>query len=248
MTAKEAYGEWAVGARDNIREVTIDASRAIVEVTNPHTNDVAQISSKGIFANNAETRTHAPSVGESHLQGAIVAAVRNRNVNYEVNHYNGQRLPFYQGQYGVIGVYGRAYNDGGNVPTYGGYFENLHARGLSFSTKHIDRNASDEISETDTFVFCSASVDNGNKIRMPKATRYGQTIIVRTGDIYAYVDIVAAEGQAFFWPGRRGDKTNTTCSVRGNTMVFFTAMFFHYEIGSKSYGNGLWMVTEVSVL
>lgn len=248
VTAKDASGDWEVGTADEIREVTINASRAIVEVKNPRTYDAAQISSKGIFANNAGTRTHAPSVGESHLQGAIVAVAVNGNVNYAVNPYNGQRLPFYQGQYGVIGVYGRAQNKGGNVPTYGGYFENLHARGLSVSTKHIDRNASDEISETDTFVFCSATVDNGNEIRMPKATRHGQTIIVRTGDIYAYVNLVAAEGQAFFWPGRRGNKANTTCSIRANTMVFFTAMFFRYEIGDKTYGDGLWMVTEVSVL
>ena len=248
VTAKNVSGEWAVGINDEIREATIDASRAIVEVMNPKTTDVAQISSKGIFANNAETRAHAPSVGESHLQGAIVAVARNSDVNYDVNPYNGQRLPFYQGQYGVIGVYGRAENKRGNVPTYGGYFENLHASGLSVSTKHIDRNASDEISETDTFVFCSATVDNGNEIRMPKATRHGQTIIVRTGDIYAYVNLVAAEGQAFFWPGRRGNKANTTCSIRANTMVFFTAMFFRYEIGDKTYGDGLWMVTEVSVL
>ena len=248
VTAKDASGDWEVGTADEIREVTINASRAIVEVKNPRTYDAAQISSKGIFANNAGTRTHAPSVGESHLQGAIVAVAVNGNVNYAVNPYNGQRLPFYQGQYGVIGVYGRAQNKGGNVPTYGGYFENLHARGLSVSTKHIDRNASDEISETDTFVFCSATVDNGNEIRMPKATRHGQTIIVRTGDIYAYVNLVAAEGQAFFWPGRRGNKANTTCSIRANTMVFFTAMFFRYEIEGNIYGDGLWMVTEVSVL
>ena len=83
---------------------------------------------------------------------------------------------------------------------------------------------------------------------MPKATRYGQTIIVRTGDIAGYVDLLAEEGQAFFWPGLRGDKTNTICLVRANTMVYFTAMFFHYEIGSKTYKDGLWMVTEVSVL
>lgn len=83
---------------------------------------------------------------------------------------------------------------------------------------------------------------------MPKATRYGQTIIVRTGDIAGYVDLLAEEGQAFFWPGLRGDKTNTICFVRANTMVYFTAMFFHYEIGSKTYKDGLWMVTEVSVL
>lgn len=248
VIAKEVSSEREVGQSDEIREATINASRAIVEVMNPKTKDVAQISSKGIFANNAETRAHAPSVGESHLQGAIVAVARNSDVNYDVNPYNGQRLPFYQGQYGVIGVYGRAQNERGNVPTYGGYFENLHARGLSISTKHIDRNASDEISETDTFVFCSASVNNGNKIRMPKATRYGQTIIVRTGDIFAYVNLIAAEGQAFFWPGGRRNKANTTCSIRANTMVFFTAMFFRYEIAGKTYGDGLWMVTEVSVL
>ena len=248
VTAKGVSSENEVGQPDGTREATINANRAIVEVRNPATQDVAQISSKGIFANNAETRAHAPSVGESHLQGAIVAVAKNGNVNYDVNPFNGQRLPFRQGQYGVIGIYGRAQNKGGNVPTYGGYFENLHARGLSVSTKHIDRNASDEISETDTFVFCSATVDNGNEIRMPKATRHGQTIIVRTGDIYAYVNLVAAEGQAFFWPGRRGNKANTTCSIRANTMVFFTAMFFRYEIGDKTYGDGLWMVTEVSVL
>lgn len=248
VIAKEVSSEREVGQPDKIREATINASRAIVEVMNPNTYDVAQISSKGIFANNAETRAHAPSVGESHLQGAIVAVAKNGNVNYDVNPFNGQRLPFHQGQYGVIGVYGRAENERGNVPTYGGYFENLHARGLSFSTKHIDRNASDKISETDTFVFCSSAVNNGNKIRMPKATRYGQTIIVRTGDIAGYVDLLAEEGQAFFWPGLRGDKTNTICFVRANTMVYFTAMFFHYEIGSKTYKDGLWMVTEVSVL
>lgn len=248
VIAKEVSSEREVGQPDKIREATINASRAIVEVMNPKTYDVAQMSSKGIFANNAETRAHAPSVGESHLQGAIVAVAKNGNVNYDVNPFNGQRLPFHQGQYGVIGVYGRAENDGGNVPTYGGYFENLHARGLSINTKHIDRNASDKISETDTFVFCSSAVNNGNKIRMPKATRYGQTIIVRTGDIAGYVDLLAEEGQAFFWPGLRGDKTNTTCNVRANTMVYFTAMFFHYEIGSKTYKDGLWMVTEVSVL
>ena len=31
-------------------------------------------------------------------------------------------------------------------------------------------------------------------------------------------------------------------------MVYFTAMFFRYEIGSKVYEDGLWMITEVSVL
>lgn len=247
VTAKNVSGEWAVGINDEIREATIDASRAIVEVMNPKTKDIAQISSKGIFANNAETRAHAPSVGESHLQGAIVAVAKNRDVNYDVNPYNGQRLPFYQGQYGVIGVYGRAQNESGNVPTYGGYFENLHARGLSVSTKHIDRNASDEISETDTFVFCSATVDNGNEIRMPKATRHGQTIIVRTGDIYAYVNLVAAEGQAFFWPARAGNRADSTCLVSSNRMVLFTAMFFRYQIGTQTYDKGLWMITEIAI-
>ena len=245
VTAKDVRAGREVGGKDSIREVRINAKQAIVDVWNPITHDAAQMSSKGIFANNAETRIFPASFGSS-MQGAIVAVAMNSNVNYDT--YNGQRLPVRQGQYGVIGVYGSAQNEGGNVPTYGGYFENLHASGLSVSTKHIDENASDEISETDTFVFCSASVYNGNKIRMPKATRHGQTIIVRTGDIYAYVNLIAAEGQAFFWPGGKGNKANTTCSIRANTMVFFTAMFFRYEIGDKTYGDGLWMVTEVSVL
>ena len=246
VTAKDAVGEWQVGTADKIREVTINASRAIVEVKNPTTNDIAQISSKGIYVNNAETRTHASYIGFSHLQGAIVAVAQHQGINYD--EYNGQRLPVRQGQYGIIGVYGSAYNDKGSVPTYGGYFENLHARGLSFSTKHIEENASSKISETDTFVFCTSAVNGSNKVEMPKATRYGQTIILRTGDIGGHVNLIAAEEQAFFWPGDSGDKTNTTCSVRGNTMVYFTAMFFRYEIGSKVYKDGLWMVTEVSVL
>ena len=246
VTAQNAYGGWAVGAKDKIREVRINANQAIVEVMNPKTTDVAQISSKGIFANNAETNPFPSSFGNC-LQGAIVAAALNNNVKYPVNPYNGQRLPVNQGQYGIIGVYGSAYNDG-DVPTYGGYFDNLHANGLSFSTKHIDENASDEISETDTFVFCSSAVNGSNEVQMPKATRYGQTIILRTGDIGGFVNLRAAEEQSFFWPGRSGDKTNTTCSVRGNTMVYFTAMFFRYKTESKTYKDGLWMVTEVSVL
>ena len=246
VTAIDAVGEWQVGTADKIREVTINASRAIVEVKNPTTNDIAQISSKGIYVNNAETRTHASYVGFSRLQGAIVAVAQHQGINYD--EYNGQRLPVRQGQYGIIGVYGSAYNDKGNVPTYGGYFENLHARGLSFSTKHIDRNESDEISETDTFVFCTSAVNGSNEVKMPKATRHGQTIILRTGSIGGHVNLSAAERQAFFWPGRSGDKTNTTCSIRANTMVYFTAMFFRYEIRSKVYEDGLWMITEVSVL
>lgn len=248
VTAKNVSGEWEVGINDEIREATIDASRAIVEVMNPKTKDVAQISSKGIFANNAETRAHAPSVGESHLQGAIVAVARNSDVNYDVNPYNGQRLPFYQGQYGVIGVYGRAQNERGNVPTYGGYFENLHARGLSISTKHIDRNVSDEISETDTFVFCSSAVNGSNEVKMPEATRYGQTIIVRTGAYYGEVKLTAAQGQAFFWPARAGNRADSTCLVSRNRMVLFTAMFFRYQIGTQTYDKGLWMVTEISII
>lgn len=247
VTAKDASGDWEVGTADEIREVTINASRAIVEVKNPRTYDAAQISSKGIFANNAGTRTHTPSVGESHLQGAIVAVAVNGNVNYAVNPYNGQRLPFYQGQYGVIGVYGRAQNKGGNVPTYGGYFENLHARGLSVSTKHIDRNASDEISETDTFVFCSSAVNGSNEVKMPEATRYGQTIIVRTGAYYGEVKLTAAEGQAFFWPARAGNRADRTCLIASNRMVLFTAMFFRYQIGTQTYDKGLWMITEIAI-
>ena len=247
VTAKGVSSENEVGRPDGTREATIDASRAIVEVRNPATNDVAQISSKGIFANNAETRTHAPSVGSSHLQGAIVAVARNNDVNYDVNPYNGQRLPFYQGQYGVIGVYGRAHNVGGNVPTYGGYFENLHARGLSISTKHIDRNASDEISETDTFVFCSSAVNGSNEVKMPEATRHGQTIIVRTGAYYGEVKLTAAQGQAFFWPARAGNRADSTCLVSSNRMVLFTAMFFRYQIGTQTYDKGLWMITEIAI-
>lgn len=246
VTAQNAYGGWAVGAKDKIREVRINANQAIVEVMNPKTTDVAQISSKGIFANNAETNPFPSSFG-NRLQGAIVAVALNKNVKYPVNPYNGQRLPVRQGQYGIIGVYGSAYNDG-DVPTYGGYFDNLHANGLSFSTKHINENASDEILETDTFVFCTSAVNGSNEVKMPKATRHGQTIILRTGSIGGHVNLSAAEGQAFFWPGRSGDKTNTTCSIRANTMVYFTAMFFYYETGSKTYEDGLWMITEVSVL
>ena len=247
VTAKGVSSENEVGQPDGTREATINANRAIVEVRNPATQDVAQISSKGIFANNAETRTHAPSVGSRHLQGAIVAVARNGNVNYDVNPYNGQRLPFYQGQYGVIGVYGRAHNKGGNVPTYGGYFENLHARGLSISTKHIDRNASDEISETDTFVFCSSAVNGSNEVKMPEATRYGQTIIVRTGAYYGEVKLTAAQGQAFFWPARAGNRADSTCLVSSNRMVLFTAMFFRYQIGTQTYDKGLWMITEIAI-
>lgn len=247
VIAKDASGEWEVGTADEIREVTINASRAIVEVMNPKTLDAAQISSKGVFANNAGTRTHAPSVGESHLQGAIVAVAVNGNVNYAVNPYNGQRLPFYQGQYGVIGVYGRAENKGGNVPTYGGYFENLHARGLSISTKHIDRNASEKISETDTFVFCSSAVNGSNEVKMPEATRHGQMITVRTGAYYGEVKLTAAQGQAFFWPAREGNKADNTCLIGSNRMVLFTAMFFSYQIGAQTYDKGLWMVTEIAI-
>ena len=247
VTAKDVSEERDVGASDGIREATINASRAIVEVRNPMTNDVAQISSKGIFVNNAETRTHPPSNGFSHLQGAIVAFARNSDVNYEVNPYNGQRLPINQGQYGVIGIYGRAQNKGGNVPTYGGYFENLHARGLSVSTKHIDRNASDEISETDTFVFCSSAVNGSNEVKMPEATRYGQTIIVRTGAYYGEVKLTAAQGQAFFWPARAGNRADSTCLVSSNRMVLFTAMFFRYQIGTQTYDKGLWMITEIAI-
>ena len=82
---------------------------------------------------------------------------------------------------------------------------------------------------------------------MREARCHGLMITVRTGAYYGEVKLTAAQGQAFFWPAREGNKADNTCLIGSNRMVLFTAMFFSYQIGAQTYDKGLWMVTEIAI-
>jgi hypothetical protein len=147
--------------------INLDASRGIVEAI---TTDykTAYLSPSGIFANRAATQCVSSTTG-CDQRAAIVGLGYGSLDKSEWASNIEQNL--------IAGVYGYAYNSG-TAPSYGGYFHNLRALGLSLGVKYITSNTSA------TYLTDSSSLVVGFYserciVYLPAASREGQTIFFK---------------------------------------------------------------------
>jgi hypothetical protein len=145
--------------------IRIDSTNdAKIEACNVTDNDVAYLSSQGVFANRAGTDTLPSTLGVS-MKAAIVGL---GNGSMDKGHWDEN--------VGIVGVYGRASNKSSNpAPAYGGYFNVLKANGLCLGVRRIEETTI--LNRTDCYVSCY----NGNFITvyLPKDPYDGQIIYLR---------------------------------------------------------------------
>ena len=168
IQAPSASGEW------NMEEsygsvMSLDATTGIIKACaiNPPTfsSAISYISSNGIFSNIAQTNAMPLSSGYTH-RGAIVG-VGCAYVNKNEWAIDGDETI-------VAGVYGRASNEG-TAATYGGFFYQLKACGLT------------------TSVYYFTSRDNGRQLSLDKTTVIG---LINSGETCTlYLPLNAHEGQ-----------------------------------------------------
>ena len=112
------------GSQSVKQTVKIDSQLAQVEARAG--NDVAYVSSQGIFVNRAGMDALPASLGVR-LKGAVVGLG-----------YGSMNKDSFGSSYGIAGVIGLSQNSSSNpAPAFGGYFFNLMAKGLNLAVKQI---------------------------------------------------------------------------------------------------------------
>lgn len=146
-------------------DMKVDAKNGVIESRNA--NGVAQLTSAGIFCNNAGTQAVAASLGISR-RAAIVG------LGYgTMNKDNWQNENF------IAGVYGYSSNRG-TAPAYGGFFQDLLISGMILKNRSIDDNSGTVyLSTSDSFVLGLTNSGVTKTVYLPNDGIIGRTIIVK---------------------------------------------------------------------
>lgn len=157
--------------------IDIDAAQGIVEARATNgTNAVSYMSPTGVFANRAGTQCVSATTGA--IQRAAICALGYGNLAKASWAMDADTNL-------IAGVYGHASNTG-TAPSFGGYFLNLKAKGLTLGTKYITTSGTYLTdAQTNVVGFGSSRLN----VYLPAATREGQTIFVKqwwTGSLRVY--------------------------------------------------------------
>ncbi len=150
------------------------------------------LSGNGVYSNSPYMLCWSATSGYRHY-AAIVGNAMSRKLN---------AYPQGSGNSLVAGVYGAADNEGGDAPSYGGYFWGLMANGLYLKTRTV--NASTQLDESDTQVV----VNTGRiELTLPNKKLYdGRTLFVWSSvgsdeETYTRPSIKDADGRTIYQDG-----------------------------------------------
>lgn len=179
---------WTESGGEEIKKqyIRMDSSNdAKVEARNVTDNEVAYLSSQGVFANRAGIDTLPASTGIS--MKAAVAALGNGKMDKNM----------WGSNYGIVGVFGTASNSSNNpAPAYGGYFNVLRANGLVLSTKTVQGNTTTtRLTKTDS-LFISLSA-NQQHVYLP-TNAYRGTVVWLKQWATGYIRVYAPYGQKLY--------------------------------------------------
>lgn len=154
------------GTETKKQYIRIDSSNdAKIQARNVTDNEVAYISSQGVFANRAGIDTLPASTGYS-MKAAVAGLGR-----------GAMDKGFWNENQGIVGVYGTAINTSPNpAPAFGGWFDTLKVNGLVLNTKRVTTDYT--ISNNDVYISCF-NTDNDITVNMPANPLVGQTLFIK---------------------------------------------------------------------
>ncbi|NDV95368.1 hypothetical protein D0T84_10625 [Dysgonomonas sp. 521] len=200
---------------------------AKIEARNETNNEVAYLSSQGVFANRAGVDTLPASTGVS-MKAAIAGLGRGK-----------MDKGYWDENQGIVGVYGTASNSSLNpAPAYGGWFDLLRINGLILNSLVLsDTDAETTILNRNMSMVISIANAN-KKVYLPSNVYKGTTLYLKTigtGGITIYPN----EGQRLF------DHHNAESSIFLEEGHMATAIFIgKMKIGSESMFYNTWILCE----
>lgn len=151
--------------------INLDAARGIVEARDT-SYKTSYLTPTGIFANRAGTQCAAAHTGYD--QRASIVGLGQGSLDKSASPADTTQVGLESNL--IAGVFGTSFNSG-TAPSYGGYFLNLKACGLTLKPKYIS-GGSAYLSDTDSLVI-GFSTNAPTNVYLPASMREGQTIFVK---------------------------------------------------------------------